>query len=107
MDIMTADKFYSNSVAKLDITYGSVRSSSRKGEDGVKGLDVGLFYRMFVSVLPFLVYAPTAYRVYDLIIVSRQKYLKQIFIIHTTLILFSFFGGGGGVRKFFLPLLLV
>ena len=59
MDIMTADKLYSNSVANTDITYWSVRSSSRKGEDGVKGVDVGLFYRMFVSVFPFLVYAPT------------------------------------------------
>ena len=46
MDIMTEDKLSSIKVAIMDITYWSVRSSSRRGGDGVKGVDGGgtLFY---------------------------------------------------------------
>ena len=37
MDIMIREKLSSIQVAKMVITYWSVRSSSRRGKDGVKG----------------------------------------------------------------------
>ena len=45
MDILTAENLSSIKVANMDLIYWSIRSSSKRGGDGLKGMDEG--YRYF------------------------------------------------------------
>ena len=42
VDIITGEKLWTILVANIDIIYWSVRSSSKRGGDGVKGVDRGI-----------------------------------------------------------------